>query len=610
MEDLNGLISARKTPNRPTKGNLAEMAHRAKIFLLGSFRVMLPDATEARFRTSRASELVARLALQDYRRLPRPAIVRDLWPDSDQAEGLNNLRPALHYARTALGAKGAISADKNFLSLNGAVDTDWSELAHLEASLGSSTNPEERLSQLYKLDSLCQKPLLMDWDQEWIEVFRNYHEVRRLRALTQLSEELGSRGDWELALTYAQKITDLDRTAETGIRLQLRFLGELGRQPEAETLYRTYVKNLRAELGLDVSASLKEFAKTMIQGSHASYGARPLTSVQQEFFRHSLDTLAEDEPERLLPLFSSGKLNWAIFLHGSEMRKYVEKALAATTGWSIDRAGTAKRLLQIYYQESELDLMANLAAGLLESLQVSDRIAALNYLAIVETRRGRYTEAQSRIAAAILLAQGAPDPYLHAVSLGNSAELELTSGNYESGRLIIEEAIDGLRLRSEPNALYTSALAANKRIKAYHALGQMTLALDSADTWLRFAEVTGMLTHDADGQAAYAMILAENKDQGATEWLLRAIEATIRTGHKASLIAASVCLLRGIIRLGPPGFGERAAVTFSRLLKKEGQTPSPYANQMLDLEFIKAFTPLDNIGSFLELFLACKQHLA
>src|ERR1044072_9408254 len=136
-----------------------------------------------------------------------------------------------------------------------------------------------------------------------------------------------------------------------------------------------------ATLGLTVNPGLLSFAEEISDGRFRKTGSRPITAVQQEMIADVMRTFAEEEPEKLLPLLSSPKLNWAIVLHGREMLSLLEVAMRATSGWSPERCGVAKRLLQVYGQEQKWPERAELAGWLYNSPDPPDKIAALNFLA-------------------------------------------------------------------------------------------------------------------------------------------------------------------------------------------------------------------------------------
>lgn len=90
-----------------------------EVTLLGGFEVRVdgrPIPVEA-WRHTRAAELVKILALADGNRLHREHVIDLLWPELDPAAGAANLRKAVHFARTTLGAAQAIDSQGGLLRL-------------------------------------------------------------------------------------------------------------------------------------------------------------------------------------------------------------------------------------------------------------------------------------------------------------------------------------------------------------------------------------------------------------------------------------------------------------------------------------------------------------
>jgi DNA-binding SARP family transcriptional activator/pimeloyl-ACP methyl ester carboxylesterase len=88
----------------------ARSVDRVQVLLLGRFAVSVGDRAvpDAAWRQRRARDLVKLLALAPGHRLHREQAIEALWPELAPAAGAANLHKAAHYARTALGARGAV----------------------------------------------------------------------------------------------------------------------------------------------------------------------------------------------------------------------------------------------------------------------------------------------------------------------------------------------------------------------------------------------------------------------------------------------------------------------------------------------------------------------
>ncbi len=80
---------------------------RLRIQLLGSFQVSLDGAPLTQFGANIARALLAYLAMNAGKHIPREIAASLLWPEHDQARALHNLRQALTRLRTVLGDQGA-----------------------------------------------------------------------------------------------------------------------------------------------------------------------------------------------------------------------------------------------------------------------------------------------------------------------------------------------------------------------------------------------------------------------------------------------------------------------------------------------------------------------
>ena len=557
------------------------MSDVVRVSVLGDFHVSLPDGRPAQFRTRRAAELVAKLCLAGSRRLLRADLAADLWPDADRSTGLRNLRPALNYARTALENPDAIIANEDWLVLADNVETDWEEVTQLESRIQQAKGGDDRLVILYSLNELIQKPLLESWDSEWMSDVRIYHDQRRLNSLRQLSEELGSRGEWKAALDFARRVTELDPTSEDGIRLQLRYLGELERPMEAQREFGLYAKNLKATLGLSVNPSLRQFAENVVAGRFPRAGSRPLTAIQQEMIAEMMGVMVDEEPERLLPLLASPKLNWSLVFYGSEMRPILERALESTTGWTKERCGVAKRLLQVYSQEHEWTKVVELAEDLYTSPDPTDKIASLNFRAFDRQEDLDYPAALDLFDQAAKIAEKVGEGYLHAVSIANRAILNIKFELFKLGLQELSQVQDQLALRKEPNARFGTSQA--KGWATAGALGQGNLqeAQKIAEDWRFFAETNGTLPYDSHGKLFYGMVLASTQSRGARDWLLTGIDAAFLSRDSNLLFDSVPQIVHGMNSLGLANEAAFAARELRLISKKQQKKISPFSERLL-----------------------------
>jgi hypothetical protein len=94
-------------------------ATHVEIRVLGGFEVSVGGRSVPRraWQHRRAVELVELLALAPGHRLHREQVIDSLWPALGPGAGGANLRKAAHYARAALGARGAVVLQRGQASL-------------------------------------------------------------------------------------------------------------------------------------------------------------------------------------------------------------------------------------------------------------------------------------------------------------------------------------------------------------------------------------------------------------------------------------------------------------------------------------------------------------
>ena len=420
----------------------ASMPPSVRVQVFGRFNARLEPGGSLSFRTSRAAEVVARLVLQRGSRLPRATLAQDIWPESDRQSQLSNLRPALSYARSAIGDEMIQQAENDTLVLTGA-ESDWDDALRRERTALSFLPDEERLNALLRLDNQIRKPLLEGWNSEWIGQFREFHERRRINVLRILAEEFGAKGDWEAGLEFATQILEVDPLSEQGIRLSLRFLGQLGRMDEGVQLFKTYRARLNDELGLKVSNSLRDYARSILT-KPVEYQTRPLTSLQQEFIHGLITNLLETDPERIMTLLASPILNWEVVRHGPELFPLLEQALAKSTAWTEDRAGVIKRILNCYCQFNDWDGVKKYATELYNRGNVRDKIAALNFRGIRGVEIGAYDESLVAYDEALKLSVEAGLDYFRSMTACNRVRMLNVTGRAKEGIPLIETEYESM----------------------------------------------------------------------------------------------------------------------------------------------------------------------
>ena len=214
-----------------------------RIEMLGGFRVRLGEreVAETDWRSRRAQELVALLALADGHRLARDEVIEHLWPHLEPEAGAANLRKAAHHSRRTLGAADAVVLRGGRVALfpERTVRCDVERFLH-EGELalrGDDGDACARVARSYTGDLLPASPY-EPWTQE-----------PRRQALARLSELLRRSGQWEWLLNVEPTDEAACRQLMTAAvdagqrhvalrwyeRLRIALVRDLGTQPGART---------------------------------------------------------------------------------------------------------------------------------------------------------------------------------------------------------------------------------------------------------------------------------------------------------------------------------------------------------------------------------------
>jgi DNA-binding SARP family transcriptional activator len=224
-----------------------------RIELLGRFRVVVGEraVAEAEWRTRRARELVALLALADGHWLPRDRVIEQLWPHLDAAAGAANLRKAAHHARRSLGDQEALVLRGERVELFPDREVEVDAARFLAAAAGALEQPDPE--SCATVTALVSGELLPDSPYEvWAQ------EPRR-QIHSRLCELLRIGGRWE-------RLFEVEPTDEAACRELMRDAVEAGRRHVAIRLYERLRLALARELGARPDAETRELYDRITAG--------------------------------------------------------------------------------------------------------------------------------------------------------------------------------------------------------------------------------------------------------------------------------------------------------------------------------------------------------
>lgn len=225
-----------------------------RLSLLGPPLVTL-DGRPVSFDTRKATALLAVLAVERQPQ-PRDRLAALLWPDADATRARSALRRTLSV--TAAAAGEAVIAQRSVVALDG--DKASSDFAEFEALLGAGDAGSLRsATALYRDDflagfSLRDAPEFEDWHDRTAQMYR-----RRLStALGVLVEHDIDAHNLDRALVEAERWLALDPLHEPAHHALIRIHAWRGDRSAAMRQYRTCVRVLDVELGVEPLAETRE----------------------------------------------------------------------------------------------------------------------------------------------------------------------------------------------------------------------------------------------------------------------------------------------------------------------------------------------------------------
>lgn len=174
------------------------MAPLLELWLLGPWQAQLNQTPFAPFPSRHTQVLLARLAVEHPRPLPRTRLLTDLFPDSTQKHALPRLRTTLYFLRRALGTY--LVSDNKQVGLDPAL-----VVVHDLARFEAATAPGASQLMLAEAVTLYRGPFLQHPSEGWAATeARRIHDryIDTLRRLVAIAEASGTS---EAALDVAER---------------------------------------------------------------------------------------------------------------------------------------------------------------------------------------------------------------------------------------------------------------------------------------------------------------------------------------------------------------------------------------------------------------------
>ena len=264
--------------------------------------------------------------------MDRSWLAETLWPETEKASALYNLRRNLTELRKMLGdeASRLLSPTPHSLrfDLSNAI-CDVVEFEKLE-----QRNDSEALQ---KAIGLYQGELLEGCREEWLLPERAVYDRKYLRALERMAEIEEGCCDLIKASEWLKRLVAREPLREDAHRRLMEILGELADFPGVERQYRELQKHLRNELNLDPTAETTELYQRLRLNSKLPQGASPkATLVASSLLKAHLKS-ADNLPHPLTKLIGREK----------DLRELSEKLLSMRMVTLTGTGGVGKTRLAI-----------------------------------------------------------------------------------------------------------------------------------------------------------------------------------------------------------------------------------------------------------------------
>lgn len=251
--------------------------------LLGGFTLTCDGTPVEGINTPRLQSLVAYLVLHRDAPHRRQHLAFLFWPDSSEAQALNNLRQLLHSLRRTLpDASTLLLVDNRALQWRHDVslrlDVDDFEHALADVERGEREHDASALEAAgERLLEMYQNDLLPGCYDEWIAPERERLRERFVHALGRLIEFHEAQHTFAAAIHYARRVIRCDPLNEDAYRSLMRLLALTGDRVGELRAFQACASTLQRELGIGPSQATVELHQQLLHleaapvtGSHPS----------------------------------------------------------------------------------------------------------------------------------------------------------------------------------------------------------------------------------------------------------------------------------------------------------------------------------------------------
>jgi len=288
--------------------------------------------------------LLAYLALNAGRAIPRRELAFALWPDEPEEDALGNLRRHLHLLSSALPESDSpwILIERATIAWNR--NAPWSNDADLfEAELASPTSRAAAI-ELYRDD------LALDVTGDWVVPYRDRYRALAIETLELLCAEYWTRHETSAALKAARRLLRIEPLHETTVRTLMAMECQVGDRAAALKTYRSFASRLKLELDAEPMERTRAIVQTIERGAAPFVFPNNLPAHLTSFVGRQLELSQAAralEQTRLLSLVGTagiGKTRLAVALAALEAARYEDGVFLADLSVAADEPAVVRVL--------------------------------------------------------------------------------------------------------------------------------------------------------------------------------------------------------------------------------------------------------------------------
>jgi TolB-like protein len=199
----------------------------------------------------KAQALLAYLAMQDGRAVPREQLAELLWGSRGEEQARRSLRQCLMSVRAAVkGTNQILTAEGDGIALTPGDALALDVTAFQRLSTSQNVDDLSAAQALYRGEFLSGLAITSEPFAEWMLIERRRIAAAMSDVLYRLAAGHAQAGATEESMPIAERLVAFDPLREDGNRLLMRLLAAVGRRSAALKHYARCVESLRRDLGV------------------------------------------------------------------------------------------------------------------------------------------------------------------------------------------------------------------------------------------------------------------------------------------------------------------------------------------------------------------------